>query len=295
MRQALLAAVAFLTLSGLLYAEEESTGKPIPIGDFDNTGEATFGYRFIDVRGYRPQFDQMFNLRNGFRLLDLNLQGNARDNTVPFADRYSISATGIGGDPFPSTQVRVSKNGLYDFRVNWRQSYYYWNQNDNTGLPITAVAPLFTSGLTNNHDWATVRKFASADLTLHASRNLQFAFETSHTSNNGTMFTTRSMDFLNSPAYWATFARSNPYYLIAPLRDSTGRVTGGLDYTRHQWSFHYKAGYQTFDEDITLNEVATNQTSINPVALSQTVVVAVPPVEDADQRIFLCRKSKRAV
>jgi len=274
MKKALIAVAALLLLSGALLAEEESVGKAIPIGDFDNTGQATFGYRFIDVKGYRPQFDQMFNLRPGFRLLDLNMQGNARDNTVPFADRYSISATGIGGDPFPSTQVMVSKNGLYDFRLNWRQSYYYWNQNDNTSLPITAVAPTFTSGLTNNHDWATVRKFASADFTLHASRNLQFVFETSHTGNNGTQFTTRSMDFFGSPAYWATFARSNPYFLIAPLRDSTGRITGGLDYTRHQWSFHYKAGYQTFDENITLNEVAANQAPINPTTLPQSQPLA---------------------
>ena len=270
MRNALFTAIIFLALSSALFAEEESIGKAIPVGDFDNTGQATVGYRFIDVRGYSPQFDQMFNLRPGLRLMDVNLQGNARDNTVPFADRYTFSANGLGGDPFPSAQMLVSKSGLYDFRVNWRQSFYYWNQNDNVALPITALAPTFTSGLTNNHDWATVRKFASADLTLHATRNLQFVFETSHTSNNGTQFTTRSMDFFNSPAYWATFARSNPYYLIAPLRDSTGRVTGGLDYTRHQWTFHYKAGYQTFDEDVSLDEVASPQTTINPTAFPQS-------------------------
>jgi hypothetical protein len=170
--------------------------------------------------------------------------------------------------------LQLSKHGLYDFRVNWRQSYYYWNQNDNTGLPITAVAPTFTSGLTTNHDWATVRKFASVDLTLHASRNLQFVFETGHTSNDGNVFTTRSLDFFSSPTYWGAFARANPYYLIAPLQDSTGRFTGGLDYTRHQWSFHYKAGYQTFDENMTLNEVASGETSINPVALSQSQPLA---------------------
>jgi len=99
-------------------------------------------------------------------------------------------------------------------------------------------------------------------------------FETSHTSNDGNVFTTRSLDFFNSPAYWGAFARSNPYYLIAPLQDSTGRFTGGLDYTHHQWTFHYKAGYQTFDENMTLNEVASGQTSINPVALSQSQPLA---------------------
>ena len=40
----------------------------------------------------------------------------------PFADTYSLSASGLGGDSFPTAQLTVSKNKLYDFRVNWRQS-----------------------------------------------------------------------------------------------------------------------------------------------------------------------------
>src|SRR5438034_3525313 len=131
MKNRLVTAVAILMFSSALLAEEESAGKPISFGGFDNRGEATAGYRFTDVRGYRPQFQQMFNLRSGFRVQDLSLFGDARENSAAFADRYSFSANGIGGDPFPSAQLMVSKSNLYDFRIQWRQSYYYWNQNDN--------------------------------------------------------------------------------------------------------------------------------------------------------------------
>jgi hypothetical protein len=262
------AAALLLTISAALLGQDEPAGPPVQFGGFENHGEATVGYRFIDVSGYRPQFQQMFNLREGFRVHDLTLYGDAQDRTSSFADRYSFTASGLGGDPFPSAQLMVSKTGLYEFRANWRQSYYYWNQNDDVALPITALVPIYPTGLTNNHDWATVRKFGSADLTLHATRNLQFTFETGHTSNDGNVFTTRTIDFFNSPAYWGAFARGNPYYLLAPLQDSTNRVAGGIDYSWRTWSFHYKAGYQTFNENMTFDEVAPNQTSINPIVLS---------------------------
>jgi hypothetical protein len=268
------AATAVLAISTVLFAQEEPRGNPVSFGGFENHGEATAGYRFTDVSGYRPQFQQMFNLRDGFRVHDLSLYGDAQDRKGAFADRYTFTASGIGGDPFPSAKLMVSKTGLYEFRADWRQSYYYWNQNDDIALPISAIAPTFPRGLTTNHDWATVRKFGSAELTLHATRNLQFTFEAAHTSNDGNVFTTRTIDFFNSPAYWGGFARSNPYYLLAPLQDSTNRVAGGIDYTWRSWSLHYKAGYKTFNENVTFDEIVPNQISINPVPLSATEPLA---------------------
>ena len=53
-----------------------------------------------------------------------------------------------------------------------------------------------STGLTNNHDWATVRKFGSVDFTLHATNNLRFHFNYYRPSDEGTTFTTRSLDFL---------------------------------------------------------------------------------------------------
>src|SRR5205814_9901527 len=44
----------------------------------------------------------------------------------------------------------------------------------------------------------------------------------------------------------------------------------GIDYTTQSLSFHYKTGYQTFNEDMTLNGIIPNETSIDPAALSVT-------------------------
>src|SRR5438876_10799703 len=215
--------VALLGFPPVLGAQDASQGSPLALGDFNTQGSATVGYRFTDIKGYRPQFLQLFDLQKGFRLQDFQAFGESKSGANPFADSFSLTMSGLGGDPFPTAQLVVTKNKLYDFRVNWRQSYYYWNQNDNV------ILPLGLAGLTHNHDWATVRKFGSADLTLHATNNLRFNFEYYRTTNNGTVFTTRAPDFLDSPAFWGNYVRANPYYLYAPPTEDTNRFHGGLD------------------------------------------------------------------
>ena len=269
----------FLILAGVLLlaraasAQENSEPVPLALGDFKLSGSATGGYRFNDVKGYAPQYQEMFDLGKGFRLLDLDLYGDSQETKNPFADHFSLQTSSLGGDPFPTAQFAISKNKIYDFRVDWRQSYYYWNQNDNVVLPIAGAAPGLGRGLTNNHNWATVRKFGDVSLTLHATNNLRFHFNYDRPSDDGTTFTTRAPDFFGSPGFWGAYVRANPYYLDAPLTDSANRFTGGFDYTLKSWSFHYSVGYQTFTENIALNNVTSPELSINPIASSTTVPI----------------------
>ncbi len=212
---------------------------------------------------------EMINLRRGPRLMDFNLFGEAKEGTNAFADDYSLTMSGLGGDPFPTAQFSVTKHRVFDFRASWRQAYYNWNQNDSVVLPITGVAKTLSTGLTDNHEWETVRKFGSADLTVHASNNLRFNFDYYRTSDTGSTFTTASPDFLGSPGFWGTYARANPFFLFAPITDETNRFTGGADYTFHSWSFHYAGGYQTMNFSTTLNNVSSPQLSIDPAATSK--------------------------
>ncbi|HEV2697348.1 MAG TPA: hypothetical protein VGU90_05095, partial [Terriglobales bacterium] len=136
-------------------------------------------------------------------------------------------------------------------------------------LPITGVATTLATGLTDNHEWETVRKFGSADFTLHATDHLRLNFDYYRTSDTGSTFTTASPDFLGSPGFWGTYARGNPFFLFAPITDETNRFTGGVDYTIHSWSFHYAAGYQSVNASTTLNNVSSPQLSIDPAKVSK--------------------------
>ena len=166
--------------------------------------------------------------------MDFNMFGEAQGRVNPFADSYSLSVTGLGGEPFETGQLSVSKTRLYDFRANWRQSYYYWNQNDNLVLPIAAVGTGLSTGLTDNHAWGTVRKFGSADFTLHATNNLRFNFDYYRTSDSGPTFTTESLDFFDSPALLGYLRAGQPLLPVRAHRRQQPTVSpAGIDYTYH--------------------------------------------------------------
>ncbi len=250
---------AIILLFLALSAAAQDTPGTFSAGGFDNQGSATFGYRFTDVKGYEAKFDELFNLRSGPRLMDFNLFGKAKAGENRFADDYSLTTSGLGGDPFATTQFTLRKSRVYDLRAGFRQSRYYWNRNDQAALPNGL------SGLTSNHDWATVRKLGSVNLLVHASNSLRFNFEYYRNSRDGITYTTRSPDYFGSPSTWGGFARANPYYVVAPLNEMANRVTGGVDYTRNSWSLHYKIGHQVFDSAIQGDNIATLQRSINTV------------------------------
>ncbi len=249
--------VAFLVALPALKAQGQSEPQ-LQWGGFGVQGSASMGYRFTDVKGYEPMYEELVNLKSGPRLMDFSIFGH-NDDPNAFANNFSLTMSGMGGDPYPGAQLTLSKSKLYDLRVNWRQSYFYWNQNDNILLPTRPG----NAGLTDNHDWANVRKIGSVDFTLHATNNLRFHFQYYRTSFSGATFTTFSPDFLDSPSYFGTLARANAYYMYAPVFDNTNRITGGLDYTWHQWNFHYNVGYQTFTDNMNLNNVNSPQFAID--------------------------------
>src|SRR5580765_3386343 len=240
-----------LVLLAVPMAALAQDGKPVAIGGFENQGSVTTGYRFTDIKGYVPKFNELFDLNDGFRLLDFSLFGKAQDGANRFADNYSLTTSGLGGDPFATAQFTVRKYHLYDLRVNFRQSHYYWNRNDAAALPTGL------HGLTSNHDWATVRKLGSINLLIHATNSLRFTFEHYRNTRDGVSFTTRPRDYLGSSSTWGGFARANPYYLVAPLIEASNRVTAGLDYTHGGWNLHYRVGYQRFEDAVNGANVAS--------------------------------------
>jgi len=88
-------------------------------GGFETSGSVDFGYRFTDIKGAQQGFLQLFDLRKGPRLMEFHFSGRAAAGSAPFADTFSLDASGLGGDPFPSVQLNVGKTNLYDLRVNW--------------------------------------------------------------------------------------------------------------------------------------------------------------------------------
>jgi hypothetical protein len=245
-----------VTLLGVSLSGWSQEQQPLELGGFQTQGSATFGYRFTDIKGRVQKYNELFNLQQGPRLMDFSLFGRANEGAGQFADRWSLDLMGMGGDPFPTARFTVSKEKVYDLTVTFRKDYYYWDRNDNVIVPNAATGSTASGptspgyALTNNHDWNTTRKFASVDLTIHATRNLRFGFQYQRNTRDGRTFTTNALDFFESPSSWGAFSRANPYYVEAPVDQSSNRITGSIDYAVREWNFHYRLGYQRFNQDI---------------------------------------------
>jgi len=252
MRPKLTAALILSTLT--LLAQDE---KPLVIGDFENNGSISTGYRAVGVSGYRPTYQNLFGLNSGFRLLDFSLFGRAKSGADTFADTYSIVISGLGGEPWSTTQLAVEKKNVYSLRTSFRQSYYYVDPN------AGATTPSGQHGLLPVHNWATVRRLGSLNLLVHATNNLKFRFEYSRNTRDGAVDTTRVMDFFGAPSTFGGFSRANPYYMVGLIGENTNRVTAGVDYTLRAWTFRYTAGVQRFDDSFTGANPFLNERSIN--------------------------------
>src|SRR3984885_1874155 len=85
------AAAVLLIFVPVLYAQDDAEPThPIVVGDFDLSGSVTGGYRFETVKGYAPQFQEMFDLGKGFRLFDFTLNGVTEGEKNAFADTFFV-------------------------------------------------------------------------------------------------------------------------------------------------------------------------------------------------------------
>ncbi len=239
-----------------------SPAAPAPVAEvpfpFSNQGSVTLGERYASTSGYEPMYLELLNLRSGPRLMDFNLFGQA---SAPhqFADHYTLTASGLGGDPFPTAQLNVSKDGLYALTAQWSQSYFIYAPNQNVILP--GGVP----GLTSEHQWSTVRKFGTLNFQIYATRNLRFGFQYYHTSDSGTTITPMTPSYVGAayPTY-GFFEEESPYLLYAPTLNNADRFTDSMDYTLlRRWTFHYALGYQTLNDSMSFHNLAAGELSFD--------------------------------
>ena len=105
----------------------ESTGSPRGenIGDYNVVDSFETGYRFAAIGGSLDNYRSNINYGNGIRLLNSFFSINSRDGHGKFFDQITLTTEGLGNDPYESANLRVQKNGLYDYDMNWRLNDYF--------------------------------------------------------------------------------------------------------------------------------------------------------------------------
>lgn len=225
----------------------------------DVHGSFDVGYRFRSLTGSEDTFGQLFDLTEGLRLLGVDLHGEAGEGASRFADRFAVMASGVGGDPFPTLQISISKTRRYNLRVNWRRSRFF----DVPPQTPDSIAGFDKQAVTDRHSWTTARQVGNAAWTFDATNRLHFLFNYDHVSNEGAIQTTRTLDYAGASAAWGAFARANSYELFGPVNSTANRLSGGVSYGRDRWTINYRAGRQALDETQTFDPLATPERSIN--------------------------------
>jgi hypothetical protein len=101
------------------------------LGSYVVTNSFEVGYRFTTIGGDAAFFHNTENFGNGLRLFGGNLTVNSKDGHGLLLDTLTLNTTGLGNDPYGMANLRVEKNGLYRYDMNWRKSNYTNFPGDN--------------------------------------------------------------------------------------------------------------------------------------------------------------------
>ncbi len=121
-----------LLLAGAANAQQTVAPTPEPVGPArgDNVSEYNIvnsfetGYRWDSVGGNLDSYNSQVNYGNGLRLLSSFFSANSRDGHGKFFDSIVLTTQGLGNDPYESATLRVEKNRVYRFDMNWRLNDY---------------------------------------------------------------------------------------------------------------------------------------------------------------------------
>src|SRR3954447_1561306 len=137
-------------------------------GNYNITNSFETGYRWSLVGGNLGEYRSDVNYRNGLRLLGSSFSMDSKDGHGRYFDQILLNTMGFGNDPYQSATLRIQKNGLYRYDMNWRSNDYF-----NPGLTIEGgFHRMDTERRMQNHDFIL---FPQAKFRVRAgySRNVQ--------------------------------------------------------------------------------------------------------------------------
>lgn len=130
-------------------------------GDYNIVDNFETGYRFSTIGGNLDNYRSNVNYGNGIRLLNSFFSINSRDGHGALFDQITLTTQGLGNDPYESANLRIAKNGLYDYDMDWRLNDYF-----NPGL--------VSGGASGANLLDTRYTLQNHDLTLFPQSNIKF-------------------------------------------------------------------------------------------------------------------------
>lgn len=177
----LLGLVVLLGRAAPLRAEE---ALPAPAGlPYALDGGLSVGYRNVDIDGSKAKYREDYNYVSGFRLFDFDLSGAAKEPEKTRLDRFHLQIDTPGNEPVSNFKLTAADRELYDLRINFNRSKYYY------AVPRLWEEPVADDvRLDDLHDFNLLRWNGTADLTVRAPHlpTLFFGYRLYKTSGTST-------------------------------------------------------------------------------------------------------------
>jgi hypothetical protein len=184
----LLAAAGALTAQQVVTPTTEPVGSPrgTNTGNYNITESFELGYRHKAVGGDEGMYRSVVDYGNGLRLFSSSLSVNSRDGHGHYFDEIELNTLGLGNDNYQSAVLRVQKNGLYRYDMNWRLDAYY-----SPGLTVAGGA----------HLEDTIRRLQDHEFTLFPRSHFRLHLGYSRNTEDGPALTTAQEFDLNGSGF----------------------------------------------------------------------------------------------
>jgi hypothetical protein len=220
----------------------EKTGRVM--GDYAWSSAIEAGYRFVDSDGSRDRFLSDLYLRNGLRLLDLNLDARSISGRGGLFDFMRADATNGAGDASQSYYLRLEKSRLYRFDGTVREFNFY------------RYLPSFALG---QHNFDLDQKASDFNFKLFPQRTVRLNLGYSRSSAAGPLSTTYGVE-------------GDAFQIAGRSRWESNDYRIGMETTYRRWDFSLGGIYRYFKNDTEyFQEAGTVNQGNNPAVTSASL------------------------
>ena len=195
-------------------------------GGYNFTNSFETGYRFATVGGNESQYRSNVNFGNGIRLLAGSFDISSHNRHGRLFDDISLQTTGLGGDPYQFSSLRIRNDRLYEYDMTWRLNDYF-----NPGLT--------TGNATSQHLLDTSYQLQDHDLTILPRSKIKFFLGYTRSSQTG--------------AGLSTVQLFDPSGNIFPFFTNVQRLTNeyrlGNEFQVLGFTVNWLRGWQDFKDD----------------------------------------------
>jgi hypothetical protein len=222
------------------------------------SGSFSIGFRSVDVGGSENKYREDFNIEDGPRLFNLNLE-YLPGGESQFVDRFDLDINNLGGDAFETIHLGARKFGQFNFTYDRRKSNYFYND---TILPHDlADVRLSSGGDFHTFNFDRVRDSAQLDIDISPAAKVYFGFD--RFTKEGESTTTLDI-------------QRDEFELDKPINESLNDYRAGFQYAWDKVTLvleeqfrEYDNAYEIFLPGFSLGENATNAATLDFFFLDQ--------------------------